>query len=65
MFMKNVGGFDRFARIIVGIALIALSYTGYIGTWGYIGIIPLITGLFSRCPLYALIGLSTCPLSRK
>ncbi len=65
MFMKNVGGFDRFARIIVGIALIVLSYTGYIGTWGYIGIIPLITGLFSRCPLYALIGLSTCPLSRK
>lgn len=65
MFMKNVGGFDRFARIIVGIALIILSYTGYIGTWGYIGIIPLITGLFSRCPLYALIGLNTCPLSRK
>ncbi|WP_425500263.1 YgaP family membrane protein [Pelistega suis] len=65
MFMKNVGGFDRFARIIVGIALIVLSYTGYIGTWGYIGIIPLITGLFSRCPLYSLIGLNTCPLSRK
>lgn len=65
MFMKNVGGFDRFARIIVGIALIILSYTGYIGTWGYIGIIPLITGLFSRCPLYSLIGLNTCPLSRK
>ncbi|NOL51282.1 DUF2892 domain-containing protein [Pelistega suis] len=63
--MKNVGGFDRFARIIVGIALIVLSYTGYIGTWGYIGIIPLITGLFSRCPLYSLIGLNTCPLSRK
>ncbi len=65
MFAKNVGGFDRIARIIIGIVLIALSYTGTIGVWGYIGIIPLLTGLFSRCPLYTLLGIKTCPLSRQ
>lgn len=58
----NVGTLDRIIRIIIGIVLIALAFSGTIGLWGYIGIIPLATGLLKWCPLYALLGLQTCPL---
>lgn len=59
---KNVGGLDRALRIIVGLVLIGLSLAGTIGVWGWIGIVPLATGLLGSCPLYKLLGLSTCPL---
>jgi hypothetical protein len=55
----NVGGIDRAARVFVGIALIAATLTGYIGVWGWIGIVPLATGLFSLCPLYSIFGFNT------
>lgn len=58
----NVGTLDRIIRIIIGIALIALAFSGTIGLWGYIGIIPLVTGLLKWCPLYTLLGVQTCPL---
>lgn len=58
----NVGGLDRFLRIAVGLALIVLAAIGTIGWWGWIGVIPLATGLFRFCPLYSLVGLNTCPL---
>ncbi|WP_040727767.1 DUF2892 domain-containing protein [Thiomicrorhabdus sp. Kp2] len=58
----NVGTIDRLIRIIIGIALIALAYTEVVGAWGYIGIIPLATGLLRWCPLYTLLGVQTCPL---
>ncbi|WP_449369780.1 YgaP family membrane protein [Thiomonas sp.] len=60
----NVGGIDRILRIIVGIVLIALTLMGTIGVWGWIGIVPLVTGLFKFCPLYTLIGMSTCPMKK-
>jgi hypothetical protein len=50
---SNVGSIDKILRIIVGIALIALAATGKIGVWGYIGVIPLLTGLFNFCPAYS------------
>jgi hypothetical protein len=56
----NVGGIDRILRIAVGLILILLAATGTIGWWGYIGIIPLVTGAVRFCPLYAPFGLSTC-----
>ncbi len=59
MFKKNVGLIDRIARIILGLALIALAFTGKIGVWGYIGIVPLATGLMSNCLLYSLLGINT------
>lgn len=65
MFKKNVGGIDRILRILIGVIFIALALTGTIGGWGYIGILPLLTGLFSTCPLYPLLGISTCPFSHK
>ena len=56
----NVGTIDRAVRIIAGLVLIALAFTGTIGMWGYIGIVPLLTGLFRVCPAYSLIGVNTC-----
>ena len=58
----NVGGIDRILRIVAGIVLIALAATGTVGAWGWIGVVPLLTGLFRTCPLYSLLGFNTCPL---
>jgi len=58
----NVGTLDRIIRIILGLSLIALAYFGIVGSWGYIGIIPLATGLMKWCPLYTILGIQTCPL---
>jgi len=57
----NLGSLDRALRIAAGVALIGLSVAGVIGPWGYVGIVPLLTGLVSFCPLYAMLGLSSCP----
>jgi hypothetical protein len=62
MFTKNEGILDRTLRVIGGVVLIALTLTGTIGIWGWIGVIPLATGLAGSCPLYSLLGLRTCPL---
>ncbi len=61
----NVGGIDRTLRIAAGLTLIALAATGTAGWWGWLGIIPLLTGLVRFCPLYPLLGISTCPLQSK
>ncbi|MCQ4294845.1 DUF2892 domain-containing protein [Pseudomonas stutzeri] len=56
----NVGTIDRALRIIVGLALIGLSLAGVIGVWGWIGLVPLATGIFRFCPAYTLLGIKTC-----
>ncbi|MDO4708439.1 MAG: DUF2892 domain-containing protein [Pseudomonadota bacterium] len=56
----NVGGIDRLLRIVLGLALIGLTLTGHIGVWGWLGLLPLITGLVRFCPAYLPFGLSTC-----
>ena len=61
---SNVGGIDRILRIVVGLALIAAAATGAVGVWGYIGVVPLITGLFRFCPAYGLLGMNTCPMKQ-
>jgi hypothetical protein len=58
---RNVGGIDRILRIVVGLALIGLAFTGTVGWWGWIGIVPLGTALIGFCPLYPLLGINTCP----
>ncbi len=61
--LMNVGVIDRILRVIAGLALIALALgyvPGYETMWGWIGIVPLVTGLLGTCPLYSLLGLSTC-----
>lgn len=57
---SNVGGVDRVLRIAVGAGLVALTLGGVIGPWGWIGLLPLATGLLRFCPAYPLLGLSTC-----
>jgi uncharacterized membrane protein YfcA len=64
MFKSNVGGIDRALRVVIGIALIAMTLTGTIGVWGWIGIVPLLTAAFGTCPLYSLVGMNTCPLKK-
>lgn len=56
----NVGTLDRGLRIAAGLLLIGLSLGGVIGLWGLIGVVPLATGLLRFCPLYPLLGISTC-----
>ena len=58
---KNVGGIDRTLRIVLGLVLIGLAVTGTVGWWGYLGLLPLLTGLLGWCPLYPLLGINTCP----
>lgn len=56
----NVGMIDRTLRIVIGLALIGFAASGQIGIWGYIGIGPLLTGIFRFCPGYSLLGVNTC-----
>jgi len=60
----NVGSVDRILRIVVGLALIALAATGTVGAWGYIGVVPVLTGLFRFCPAYTLLGMNTCGMKK-
>lgn len=57
----NAGTIDRAVRVAAGLALITLAATGTVGGWGWIGIIPLLTGAIGICPAYSILGLSTCP----
>lgn len=62
--MANVGGIDRGLRIVVGAALVALSFVGpwteTLYPWGLIGLVPLATGLIGWCPAYSIFGIRTC-----
>ena len=60
----NIGGWERWLRIAVGLVLMALAATGSIGWWGWIGIVPLLTGVVRFCPLYPRLGINTCPRQR-
>ncbi|MDO4908027.1 DUF2892 domain-containing protein [Neisseria sp.] len=62
---QNIGVIDRIIRIAAGVVLTVLAASGTIGRWGWIGFVPLITGLLSSCPLYRIFGISTCRLDRK
>ena len=62
---SNVGGIDKTLRIVAGLALIGATVAGALPVWGYIGVVPLATGLMGFCPLYPLLGLSTCPLKKE
>jgi len=58
----NEGTIDRALRVIAGLVLIALAATGTIGVWGWIGVVPIATGLIGWCPAYTLLGINTCPM---
>ena len=58
----NEGMKDRILRVIVGAVLLTLVFVGPRTPWGWLGVIPLVTGLLGTCPVYTLFGLRTCPL---
>jgi len=60
----NVGGIDRILRAVIGLALIALAWAGTIGVWGWIGVVPLLTAALGFCPLYTMLGFSSCPMEK-
>jgi hypothetical protein len=67
MFRKNEGTIDRALRIVVGLALLAGYFAMPEATyrWAFlIGIVPLATGLIGSCPLYSILGISTCPVKK-
>jgi hypothetical protein len=57
---KNVGNIERILRIIVGLGLISLAFIGPESPLGWIGLVPLLTGLIGWCPPYAMLGINTC-----
>jgi hypothetical protein len=64
MLAKNEGNIDRILRVIVGAALIALVFVGPQTAWGWVGLVPLVTGLVGTCPAYSLLGINTCGLKK-
>jgi len=56
----NVGGIDRAVRITIGVTLLGATLAGVIGPWGWLGVVPLATGIFRFCPLYLPFGILTC-----
>jgi hypothetical protein len=60
--MRNEGKIDRVLRVGLGVALIALFFVGPQTPWGWLGLVPLLTGLVGFCPLYRLVGVNSCKL---
>jgi hypothetical protein len=60
MFSCNVGGVDRVVRIVAGLGMLSLAFIGPQTPWGYVGLVPLVTGLIGWCPAYLPFGIKTC-----
>ncbi len=56
---------ERIVRIGLGAGLVTMAAMGTIGVWGYIGVVPLLTGAIGSCPIYTLFGVSTCPMKSR
>lgn len=57
---RNMSGVDRVLRVIAGLVLISLVFIGPQIVWGWIGVVPLVTGFSGWCPAYTLFGIKTC-----
>ena len=57
---RNVGQIDRTLRIVLGLVLLGLAFTGHYTPWTWLGVLPLVTGLIGWCPRYSLLGINTC-----
>lgn len=62
---SNVGGLDRLLRIVIGAVMLIATMGGALPAWGWIGVIPLATGILSWCPAYPLLGFNTCPMKQQ
>jgi hypothetical protein len=59
-FTRNEHMVDRVIRVALGVGLLSLVFLGPRTLWGLVGVVPLVTGLAGTCPLYSLLGMSTC-----
>lgn len=62
MTFKNEGKVDRGLRVVLGAALISLVFVGPQTAWGWVGLVPLLTGIVGNCPVYSIFGINTCSL---
>ena len=62
LFPRNEHILDRAFRVLLGLGLLAIAFVGPATPWGFLGVIPLATGLLGSCPLYTLFGIGTCPI---
>jgi hypothetical protein len=62
--IRNESNSDSLTRVAFGLALLSLFFIGPKSAWGLLGVIPLITGLIGWCPVYHLLGWSTCRTPR-
>lgn len=60
----NEGAIDRLLRVLVGIAVLSLVFIGPKTPWGYLGLVPLVTGIVGWCPLYSILGVNSCRIRR-
>lgn len=65
LFPTNEHPVERAVRVIAGIGILSLAFIGPKSPLGYIGIVPILTGLLGSCPLYTLFGISTCPVAKR
>jgi hypothetical protein len=65
IFPKNEHAVDRVIRVVAGLALLSLVWIGPQTPWGWVGLVPLVTGLVGSCPLYRLFGISTCSIDKR
>jgi hypothetical protein len=63
--MTNEGTADRIIRVVIGLGLLSIVFVGPQTPWGWIGVVPLATGILGFCPLYKVLGLNTCPAPTK
>jgi hypothetical protein len=56
---------ERVLRVIAGLAVLSLVFVGPRTPWGYLGLVPLITGLVGTCPIYTVLGINTCPVDAR
>lgn len=61
----NEGKVDRILRVVVGLGVLSLAFIGPQTPWAYLGLVPLVTGLVGVCPLYSVLGVSTCELGKR
>jgi hypothetical protein len=61
LFPVNEHPIERVVRVALGLAVLSLSFVGPQTAWGYLGVVPLVTGVLGSCPAYTLLGISTCP----
>ena len=62
MTFKNEGKLDRTLRVIAGLGILSLVFVGPQTAWGWVGVVPLVTGLIGNCPVYSILGINTCTI---